>query len=184
MTRRRPSNLFLLVLGVGCLSDSVHYTHEQDTEALSTNERAWTAPGGLNLSLCEDVSVPDTEENDCQVQHVVRGDNRGREHEESTGGVGCGGCPFANVAYVRGTVSGGTFAQPVTVTGTVSLGYAAGDDPYDYPYAVDMQCMAPADCSLGGMLEADGTVNITFAEGLGDAGAQLVFTPGGAASCP
>jgi hypothetical protein len=188
MTRRRsrrtiqPSNLFLLALAAGCLTDSVEYTPQRDIQAFDEIERAWSTSGGLQLSLCEDRSAPGPDvANTCQIEHVVRGDGSAPAHSEPRGG-GCGGCPFENVAYVRGTVSGGGLAQPLVITGTIYLG-GAGSDPYDYPYNIGLSCAAPASCELYGQLEADGTLAIDSVTGLDITHASLAFAPTGRAAC-
>lgn len=180
---RRHSNLVLVVLAAGCLSDSVEYTPEQDIQAFDDIARAWSAPDGLALSLCEDPTAPGPDPDDtCQIEHVVRADGSAPADREEHGG-GCGGCPFSNVAYVRGTLSGTGLTEPVTVTGLIGLGRGAGDDPYEYPYSVDLTCAAPADCGLSGSLDPDGTLTIEYFHGLDVSGTSFTFAPAGQASC-
>lgn len=169
----------LVIVFAGCLSDSVSYSPQRDDDAINAIVYVFAAPGagGLTVALCED---PDAVEdaNTCQVQHTVRGGGRGRRHEEESGGVGCGGCPFATVAFVTGTVSGGTFTTPQMVKGEITLGYGTGDDPYAFPYRVTLSCEGTPSCYLTGMLEEDGSLQIT------SSGAEVVLARGGEASCP
>jgi hypothetical protein len=148
------------VLVVGCLSDTASYSPEDDTMAMTAIESTWSS-GDLVVSLCEDVTAPDADENDCDVEHVVRGDGRGREHSEDHGGVGCGGCPFSAVAFVKGTVSGGGLPTPVSVTGEITLSATSSDDPYAYPYDVQLRCDAPGtSCTFYGTLDENGMLEI------------------------
>lgn len=166
-----------VVVVAGCLSDTTSYTPEKDDEAMSALVHQFTAPGtaGLTVVLCEDIDATE-DTNTCQVEHTVRGGGRGRRHEEESGGAGCGGCPAANVAYVKGTVSGGNFTAPQTVKGEVSLG--GGDDPYGFPYRVTLTCDGTPSCFLTGDLAEDGSLQLT------DSGAEVVLVRGAAASCP
>lgn len=150
----------------------------------------WAAPGagGASLFLCEDVTaVPD--DNTCQVEHVVRGGGRGIAHEQEHGG-GCGGCPFANVAYVHGSLDGGGLPGPVAVTGAVTLAPGAGaDTAYDFPYSVRLQCVDPAaPCTIYGTLEEDGRLELELPNALtgtaGSTGTTHLLTRTGAATCP
>lgn len=169
--------LFTFVLG--CLSDEVSYSPEQDDEAMAALEQRWS--GALELSLCEDVAAVE-DENTCQVDHTVRGDGRGKRHGGSRGGGGCGGCPFANVAYVKGTVSGGSFVAPVEVAGEVNLAYGNPDeDPYGFPYSVRLRC-TDGSCNIEARLQEDGTLEIMDAANYTVVASTLA--PAGPATCP
>ena len=179
MSRALRSLGFVLI--VGCLGDSVSYAPADDDAAIAAIESSWSATGSdLVVTLCEDVDAPPSD-NDCQVEHVVRGDGRGEAHTEEHGGVGCGGCPFAAAAFVKGTVSGAGLPTPVSVTGEITLSATADDDPYAFPYDVQLRCDAPgATCSFFGTLFEDGTLELA-------GGATLPAGPlarTGAASCP
>jgi hypothetical protein len=169
----------LVIVFAGCLGDTVSYSPQEDDDAINAIVYQFSAPGtaGLTVALCEDVdAVEDT--NNCQVQHTVRGGGRGRRHEEDQGGVGCGGCPFATVAFVTGTVSGGSFTAPQKVKGEVTLGYGTSDDPYAFPYRVTLTCEGTPGCYLTGMLEEDGSLEITTPN------AEVTLVRGAEASCP
>jgi hypothetical protein len=169
----------VIVFVVGCLSDSTSYSPEDDTTAMDAIESTWSV-GDLVVTLCEDLTAPDVDENACDVEHVVRGDGRGREHSEDHGGVGCGGCPFAAAAYVKGTVSGGGLPTPVSVTGEIMLSYGSSDDPYAYPYDVTLQCDAPGtSCAFYGTLHENGMLEIRSGTV-----AAATLPRMGAASCP
>lgn len=182
-------HLVVLILAGGCLSDTISYSPQEDDEAINSIVHVFSAPGagGLTLSLCEDIAaVEDT--NKCQVEHTVRGGGRGRRHEESHGGGGCGGCPSATVAVVTGTVSGGSLATPRLVKGEILLGRGInGDDPYGFPYDVTLSCEGmPTPCSLRGTLEDDGTLQVTFTDNViaGAGSTEHAMTSVGEASCP
>lgn len=186
---RRPSLLHIvtLVVAAGCLSDTSSYSPQQDDEAIDAIVWQFSAAGtdGLTLSLCEDVAAVE-DSNTCQVAHTVRGGGRGRRHEESFGGIGCGGCPFATVAVVKGTLSGGGLIGTRTVKGEITLGLGInGDDPYGFPYDVRLTCDGtPTPCSLSGTLEADGSLQVTLSEGLTGMAADHALIRGVPASCP
>jgi hypothetical protein len=176
---RRLALVVLSLLFIACLEESASYSPEADDQAMASLTRTWTRPDeGASLSLCEDLeaaAVP-LDANDCQIENVTRGGGRGTRHDESRGG-GCGGCPFANVAYVKGTVSGVGLAVPVQVHGTVDLGNY--DDPYDFPYRLALVCDdTTAPCYLTGELEADGSLDL-----VNEAGGEAVLAPTGAATC-
>jgi len=167
---RRVTGVHTLVAlaATGCLSDSVEYEPRRDDIAMAEIASVWVQDGDQRavLSLCEDVTVPDRNPADCQVEHIVRGGGRGIAHEESHGGVGCGGCPFDNVAYVRGTAEGGGLTGKVAVVGTVQLSATADDDPYAYPYDFDLKCQdKTTPCSITGTLTRDGRLAATFTPG-------------------
>jgi hypothetical protein len=184
---RRLIPIVLSLLFFACLEQSVSYSPEADDRAMASITRAWTQAGGdLAIELCEDLAAPAVPSNDCQVENVVRGGGRGTSHSESRGG-GCGGCPFDNLAYVKGSVSGGGFAAPARVTGSVYVGDGhSGDDPYSYPYTILLSCDdAAAPCRIEGTLEADGSLHVTTERDSEVAPAtEVELTPTGAASCP
>jgi len=185
--RRRsfPPSLVLIIIGAGCLSDTASYTPAKDDEAMAAIAKVFAAPGtgGLTVSLCEDVdAIEDT--NNCQVGHTVRGGGRGRRHDQDSGGIGCGGCQYHTVAYVKGTVSGGPLAGPRAVTGEIQLGL--GENPYGFPYDVDLDCDdTPSTCQLTGTLAEDGSLQLTFSDNMSAANTVTVdLTAVGEAACP
>ena len=184
MRRRSKFSLLPLwtLIAFGCLSDSVSYSPEADTEAFTAIASTWSADG-VTLSLCEDVTAVEQTGN-CIVDHTVRGGGRGRRHDEDHSGVGCGGCPFSNMAYVTGTVSGGGLPADTVVEGSVSLGVTAGG-PYGFPYVVSLTCVDPEHpCQLGGRLDADGSLELTDYGAVGSAEAQRTLVRTSAATCP
>jgi hypothetical protein len=178
--RRRYRNLAIVILA-GCLGRyDNEYSPAQDDMALAAIASAW-AGGGMTLSLCEDVAAPDSD-NTCQVEHVVRGGGRGSAHEETHGGGGCGGCPFGNAAYVKGTASGGGLTGTVNVAGEIRLGTSIEHEPYAYPYAIQLHCTDPGQsCTLDGTVYEDGSVELERRDG-GTGIAMLART--GPAACP
>jgi hypothetical protein len=171
-----------------CGEPTAHYGPAADTRAMTAIASAWSEPDGLSLALCEDVATAETwTEPHCQVDHAVRGGDLGREHSETHGG-GCGGCPFANVAFVRGTVAGAGLPAPLEVAGEVRLGGARDDDPYAYPYGLYLRCVdAASPCAVIGTLDGDGRVTATLT--LGRPGPRVpekhhVLARSGPAACP
>jgi hypothetical protein len=185
MRRLQLHHFVVVILASGCLNDTISYSPERDDEAMNAIVHEFSAPGGLTLSLCENVAAPDVDPNDCDVEHTVRGGGRGREHEE-TRGVGCGGCPSTTVANVKGTISGGGLAAPRMVTGQIGLGGLGDDDPYEFPYHVTLTCEGTTSpCSLSGTLEADGSLQITLNDNaIGGSSTEHALIRGGDASCP
>ena len=175
---RRTAQLSLILV-VGCLgADWVAYSPEQDDEMMAALTRVWSADT-LTVSLCEDVAAPESD-NTCQVEHVIRGGGRGRRHEEYHGNVGCGGCPYDAVAYVKGTVSGGSFTTPVAVVGEVYPGFEApAERPYAYPFRVVLRCR-DGGCAFDGFVQEDGRLQLIDSS----SNATTELAPGGAASCP
>lgn len=191
---RVPAGLLVpcwLALAGACLSDSVQYSAADDDRAMAAIASTWTVTAGfgappVRVTLCEDLTVVADDENTCQVEHTVRGGGRGRDHEESHGGVGCGGCPFAAVAYVTGSVTLAPGDAPRPVAGTVTTsGGAGGDEAYEYPYSVQLSCTDPDQpCgSLYGTLEADGTLVLqSYTAGTSTA-VDVTLARTGAAAC-
>lgn len=192
---RQPRALWLLTLAFACSESTYQYTADEDTAAMLAIARVWgeASPQGVSLSLCEDLSVDDSLQDGCIVNHVVRGEGRGMDHEEPQA-QGCGGgCTAQNVAFVRGTIESETITPARAVSGSVDLfnAYADGDDPYAYPYFVYLTCDdAAAPCEIRGEIrgeiEADGSLEITLSTGLpggaNDTTHQL--TGATAAACP
>lgn len=166
MLRRRlrtllqPSNFFLLAVGAGCLTDSVTYTRQQDTLAIVAIESHWTIAGGGSLQLCELITTHD-EDDTCAVDHVVHsGDNSiPSSHERG----GCGGCPLAVQAPVFGSIDLGDGSGPRAVQGVVNLQSGYDDDPYAFPYQLDLSCVDDANpCTIGGTLDGFGGVHVEY----------------------
>jgi len=142
------------------------------------------------VALCDDVARSDAwtrGADSCSVDHVVRGGGRGVEHAEDHGGVGCGGCLFANFAYVRGTLQREAGA-PAPIAGTVVLHDGYSDGPYALPYGVYVECStAGQPCSLDGTIRRDGALEGDLTVGVpGSADAttlHLVLTRTGPAAC-
>jgi hypothetical protein len=86
------------------------FSADSDTAAMAAMASAWSAVGGLTVTLCEDIARSDASPPDgCVVDHVVRGGGAGQNHCTShPGGCGVGGCIYGNVAYVHGTADGNT----------------------------------------------------------------------------
>jgi hypothetical protein len=183
MTGTRPT-MRSIVLGARILtlchcSDEVTYTAAEDAKALSIVEKTWTLQtddGDIVITLCEDPAPSDVEagieagEDGCQIGHVVRGDGSTTSRtEEEAGGVGCGGCPFSTVAFVKGTATGGGFgvlAQPIN--GTIFMQTRYDEDPYALPYTLDLQV---GDQTLTGVISKQG---IMRTDNLPDGGDGLV----------
>jgi hypothetical protein len=166
------------------------YSPEQDDVAMAAIASAWSEPGGLTLTLCEDVArAPEWTEPGCGIEHLVRGGGLGARHtERHDGSCAMGGCLFSTAAWVRGTASGAGLAGDVPVSGTVYLQSSSEDDPYGYPYSLSLTCDdANAPCRIGGDLEGSGALAATLAlgpsgPGQGETRHALVRT--GAAVCP
>jgi hypothetical protein len=177
-TRSRFVVRVLLFTLFGCLSDDVAYSPEQDDDAMTSITQSWSS-ASMTMSLCEDIAAIE-DDNTCQVAHVVRGGGRGKRHVATHGG-GCGGCPFANVAYVKGTVTGS--AGPMEVVGEVSLASHGNDDPYEFPYDIDLRCTSTeSPCSIGARLLANGTIEVIDPNDYRTVIDTLA--PAGAAACP
>ena len=168
--RARPVKRILMVSGLflltGCLPDGVGYSPEKDDEAMQTILSEF-GNADMNLSLCEDLETAGAQANgDCQIDHVVRAGGLGEKHHEEHSNIGCGGCPFELVAFVRGQVVGGPFAEPTPVRGQVHLQtYGASDRPYSFPYYVHVTCEDEAyPCSLEGTLYEDGRFELLVSE--------------------
>lgn len=151
-----------------CSSGSFHFTADQDAAVIVELETVWSesVAGGFVLTLCEDRERSDawSYPGGCQEAHVVRGGGRGLDHkEDEASGIGCGGCPFDVVALVRGTLAGGSLAEPVELEGRVIFGdlHDVGGI-YDYPYRLNVICLGEfAACkSIGGELFEDGRLEM------------------------
>lgn len=162
--RPLPFLTLALVAAVAC-EDSVRYTLEEDEAAMALIASTWTeaAPGGLVLSLCEDVARSDAWEGpDCRLEHVVRGGGRALEHTESRDGCGMGGCIYGVHGYVVGTLHGGTLSTPIIVRGSVSLGDGYEDDPYALPWSLHADCEGAEPCTVAGTIGRDGSLALTL----------------------
>jgi hypothetical protein len=188
----RVSHVLLIAFLVACESDAVgRYSSEADDVAMGAIASTWSEPGGLTLTLCEDVerSAAWTGPDDCVVDHVVRGGGLGMNHVERHDlGMGCGGCSYDVVAWVTGTVSGPGLAGDVRVSGNVWLQSARDDDPYGYPYTLDLTCDGAVQaCLITGSLDSDGSIRSTLV--LDPSGGERTETPYalsrvGVAVCP
>ena len=165
-----------IVLGSGCLlGDEVSYSPQEDDAAIVAIASTWVG-ASFSLSLCEDLDAPEPD-NTCQVDHAVRGGGRGRRHVETHGGVGCGGCPYEAVAFVRGAASGTGLPGTVAVEGEITLGRTPDDEPYAFPYLVQLRCVTPGQtCALSGTLSEDGTLELTVDVDLSSASVTLPRT--------
>ena len=181
MRVRFPPFMALLIIGTGCLTDSITYSPDKDDDAMAVIASRWTSPSGLTLSLCEDVSAPE-QGGGCDVEHVVRGGGRGRSHEEERG-IGCGGCPSRNLAVVNGFISGGGLSGTVMVKGEVTLGGLGDENPYEFPYNVSFTCVGQP-CSFQGTLEEDGSLELTSYDSTTATSVITALTVVGPASCP
>jgi hypothetical protein len=178
---------------VACESDVVaRYTPGQDDGAMAAIASAWSEPGGLSISLCEDVerSATWTGPDECVVDHVVRGGGLGMDHtvKRETGGCAADGCPYRVEAWVVGTISGPGLTGDVPVAGAVELQSSLDDDPYAYPYRLRLTCDATVqECSVTGTLDADGDVTATLVlgpSGPGQVETQHSLARVGDAACP
>ena len=188
---RTPRALWLLTFAVACTESTYQYSAEADTAAMQAISRVWSegVPQGLQLSLCEDLAIDESLQDGCVVNHLVRGDGRGLDHEEPQN-LGCGGgCTAKNVAFVKGFIEGEALQPPRAISGNVDLFSAGadGDDPYAYPYLVYLTCDDDAaPCQIRGEIAANGSLEITFFDGVpgatNDTPHQLVGAT--AATCP
>jgi hypothetical protein len=189
--RRPPASLVaVLVAGAACLRDTASYSPERDDAAMRAiaSEFAEAGTPALALSLCEDVAASRGFTPECRYQHVVQGDGRGLAHEESHSEIGCGGCLFRVVAFVVGTVSGGPFVAPASVRGTVTLQSGHDEDPYGFPWGLDLRCEDPAaPCVVTGALRPGGalelTVSLTDGAGVTLSRTDHALSRAGAATC-
>jgi hypothetical protein len=180
----------LALFAMACFTDTVSYTPQQDEAAMATIAQTYqqAGPDGLVLSICEDTARSDPWQptgSDCQVGHVVKGGGRGVAHTEEHGNVGCGGCPFATVAYVRATADGPALGGPVSLGGEVVL----GDDnaPYTLPFTISLACEDPnAPCELSGVINVDGSITATLVVGTGSTAVTTGYglSSAGQAACP
>lgn len=149
-----------LALFATCVSH-VSYTAADDAAAMTSIARTFVDGNGDSIAIVEDVQdEPADIPGDCQVANVVRGGGRGADHMESGGGgVGCGGCTFVNLAFVRATVTAGGLTG-ADVTGRIGLGTSYDDDPYAFPYDVNLECTDPAmPCEVTGTLDENGALD-------------------------
>ena len=166
------------------------YSPEQDDAAMAAIASAWSEPGGLTLTLCEDVArAPEWTGSDCQIEHLVRGGGLGTRHtEHHDGSCAAGGCPFSAASWVRGTASGAGLVGDVPVKGTVWLQSSYEEDPYGLPYSLDLACDdVDAPCTIYGELDASGAVAATLVLGPsspGQAESRHALARTGAAVCP
>lgn len=153
---------------LGCEpTGEVRYTHERDSRAMEAILGVWEGPEGVTLTLCEDVARAEAEEAAaepngwCQLDHVVRGDDQGREHTEDHGGAGCvmGGCPYMVKAFVRGEIQEPAGAA-VPVLGEVGLQSGTEDDPYAFPYRLGIHTDEEFPDHLGGTIVEDGSFTV------------------------
>ena len=163
---------WLVVLAVACLTHTVQITPQKDDAVVAVGAQMWTS-GMDTLSLCEDMAAEATmTEDGCEIAHVVRGGDRTTARSKDVGG-GCGGCPLENTLFVTGTLKG------MAVTGKIAVGDFYEDDPYKFPYTIELQCTDKTiGCSFSGNLGADGKI----LSQLGDAAQQWI--PAGPATCP
>jgi hypothetical protein len=176
---------------VACGSATIQFTPAQDDAIMLELASVYTAgTDGPSLVLCEDRvrSRAWNDPGDCQEAHVVRGDGRGVEHKENEpSGIGCGGCPFDVLAYVRGTWTGAPFAEPVEVEGEVRLGdlYSV-PEIFSHPYTFELRCVgqSPACAAISGQLDDAGQLVLTvYADYDNPNGAPVTFQTGDAAIC-
>ena len=189
-SRRWPFAVFTLA-ALACYQAGYEssYSPEEDDAAMAAIASAWGEPGGLTLTLCEDVArAPEWTGPDCQVEHLVRGGGLGARHtERHDASCVAGGCPFSTAAWVSGTASGAGLVGDVPVTGTVWLQNSYEEDPYGFPFALDLACDdADAPCRIFGELDAAGAVGATLVlgpSGPGQAETRHALARTGAAVC-
>ncbi len=162
--------MILIAALVACGTSSITFTEKKDQSVMDELESVWENPeqDAIVLTLCEDKEMSDKwdGQESCQESHVVRGEGRSIEHtEQESSGVGCGGCPFEVLAYVKGTIEGGPFSQAASVAGSVSFGDIYDVDKiFTYPYHVYLTCTgdAPACFSVSGELFEDGHLELEY----------------------
>lgn len=166
-----------VALAAGCLGGSpTSFSPEHDDRAMETIASSWSSSGSATeLSLCEDLTV-ELGDNGCHYGHQVRGGGRGLRHEHE-GGIGCGGCPLDTGAAVKGTFSSASLGT-VEVAGTIHLQSAYHDDPYEFPYHVDLHCVT-GQCTLSGILNEDGSLELDV-----DGVLPVTLARTAAAACP
>lgn len=155
----------LLVAVPGACSIAVSFSPEEDQRAMAILESTWSAGSqGYQLTLCEDRAAADKVAPDgCTLEHVVKGGGRSKAHSENRGGSNCAGCDYQAVAMVKGTLSGGGQASPLQVSGPVF--FRDYNDPYAFPYQLELSCTGAKACTVTGTLAADGTLTIAVATG-------------------
>lgn len=143
---------------------------------METIASSWSSGGSMTeLSLCEDLTV-ELGDDGCRYGHQVRGGGRGLRHEHE-GGIGCGGCSLGTAAAVKGTLSSVGLGT-VAVVGTINLKSAYNDDPYEFPYHVDLHCVT-GQCTLSGIVNEDGSLELDVDDAL-----PVTLARTGRAVCP
>jgi hypothetical protein len=186
----------LLCLGAmaRCGGGTVQYSAALDDEAMKAIEQGWSGKIGevpIGVSLCEDVAANDQETEDaCQLDHVVKGDDRGTDKTvEQEDGVGCGGCPFNVLTHVTATVLKPD-QQTVTMTGTVRLGSRNEANPYTGDWGIWLAAPADADgkvLKLEGRILATGALQLDgatlYSQSWTTTTDNVELAPDGAATC-
>ncbi|HSA23829.1 MAG TPA: hypothetical protein P5076_20375, partial [Myxococcota bacterium] len=166
-----------LVIGLAltaCSTGKVNFTVAEDDAIMQVLATEFSTLEGSVLSLCENRELSDAwkDPGGCQEAHVVRGGGRGLAHsEDEPSSIGCGGCPFAVLAYVKGTWTGAPFAEPVEVEGEVALGdlHEPGG-VFGYPFQVYLTCKgdSPACAVIDGELQENGHLALRVHENWAD----------------
>jgi hypothetical protein len=150
-----------------CASAPHRYTPELDEKAMTALTGSWRElDQGWSLRLEEDLTRAARATTDsCQIEHVLRGQRLGRKHQAAPPAGGCGGCPHAAVAYVRGelrTPAGVAW----TVTGQVLVHSASAANAYAFPYNLQLGCAdVRQPCGASGTIERGGEVDLRVIEG-------------------
>ncbi len=188
-------NRKLLLIGLGaivaCGTTSITFTKEKDNSVMQEVQSVWESreDNNIQLSLCEDMERSDewNEPGGCQEAHVVRGMGRALEHkEQEPSGVGCGGCPFMVMTYVKGTIQGGPFTEPTPVAGTVSFGDLYDVEKiYHYPYEIYLYCTdEPSSCeSINGSLSESGDLELQILDDINSEYLTVSLTMQGPSAC-
>ena len=175
----------IALLAVTC-SIAVDYDPEQDNLAMSHIEQLWSDneyEGGLELVLCEDrIRADAAVENECGVEHIVKGGGRGSNSGALRGGNDCSGCPYQAIAYVQGVIGGGDLGATFAVQGVVI--FDDYNDPYRRPYTLELQCVDENEpCDVTGEILESGWINLSVSrEGLSSL-SNVTLSAGGEIEC-
>lgn len=164
---RLPPLIFLslLALLMTCSeTGGAYYSPADDDEAMAAIAKCWLpdSQGGLVLTLAEDLEASAAvASGGCAIAHVVRGGGVGEAHQGASGGGGCDGCAGSVVAFVEGTVEDGPLAGVFSVRGRVTLGSNSDSNPYEFPYAIDLETGGDGEpFRVEGELSSDGLVSL------------------------
>lgn len=185
---KRLCCLLAVALTMACPGVGDHeYGPTQDAEAMQRVLGVWsTSDGSTVLTLCEDVEKADETaamQGGCNYDHVVR-PGRGEDRVVADqGGVGCGGCPFALTAFVRGELQHASLVEPVQIWAEVDLGRAEQSDPYALPYLLSLSTV-DRKWEFHGEIDQQGDLRLSQSYGPELLQGEFDLRLGGAAACP